>query len=97
MTHLEPLSFEAFQAMLADLLNVDVAQLTPEAYFITDLGVDSIRMIEALLRLEEMGVTATRDQMMDMLWKVKDKSIEKKGLLTQGEFEEIVQSVLSQS
>jgi isopropylmalate/homocitrate/citramalate synthase len=49
------------------------------------------------LRLEEMGVTATRKQMMDMLWKVKDKSIEKKGLLTQDEFEEIVQSVLSVS
>lgn len=49
------------------------------------------------LRLEEMGVTATREQMMDMLWKVKDKSIEKKGLLTEGEFEETVQSVLSQA
>jgi acyl carrier protein len=56
MTSLEPLSFEAFQAILADLLNVDVAQLTPEAYFITDLGVDSIRMVQMLLRLEEMGI-----------------------------------------
>ena len=56
MTHLEPLSFEAFQAMLADLLKVDVAQVTPEAYFITDLGVDSIRMVQMLLRLEEMGI-----------------------------------------
>jgi acyl carrier protein len=56
MTQLEPLSFEAFQAMLADLLNVDVAQLAPEAYFITDLGVDSLRMVQMLLRLEEMGI-----------------------------------------
>ena len=56
MTHLEPLSFEAFQAMLANLLKVDVAQVTPEAYFITDLGVDSIRMVQMLLRLEEMGI-----------------------------------------
>ncbi len=47
------------------------------------------------LRLEEMGITATREQMMDMLWKVKDMSIEKKGLLTEGEFEQIVQSVLA--
>jgi acyl carrier protein len=29
--------------------------LVPEAYFITDLAVDSIRMVELLLRIEEMG------------------------------------------
>jgi isopropylmalate/homocitrate/citramalate synthase len=46
------------------------------------------------LRLEELGIQATAEQMMDMLWKVKDKSIEKKGLLTEAEFEEIVRSVL---
>lgn len=56
MPPLETLSFEAFQAMLADLLNVDVAQLTPEAYFITDLGVDSLRMMQVLLRLEQKGL-----------------------------------------
>jgi acyl carrier protein len=56
MTSLELLSFEDFQAVLADLLNVDLAQLAPEAYFITDLGVDSLRMVQMLLRLEEMGV-----------------------------------------
>jgi acyl carrier protein len=55
MPPLEPLSFEDFQAMLADLLNVDVAQLTPEAYFITDLGIDSLRMIQVLLQLDQMG------------------------------------------
>jgi hypothetical protein len=33
--------------------------------------------------------------MMDMLWMVKDKAIEKKGLLTDDEFEQIVGSVLS--
>jgi isopropylmalate/homocitrate/citramalate synthase len=46
------------------------------------------------LRLEEMGVAATPEQTMDILMAVKDKSIEKKGLLTDGEFEQIVQSVL---
>jgi len=56
MPPLEPLSFEDFQAMLADLLNVDVAQLTPEAYFITDLGIDSLRMIQVLLQLEQRGL-----------------------------------------
>jgi len=45
------------------------------------------------LRLEEMGVTATPEQTMNILLDVKDKSIEKKGLLTDEEFEEIVRSV----
>ena len=60
-SHVAPLSFEAFQALLADLLNLDVARITPEAYFITDLGVDSIRMVEVLLRLEEMGLEVSPD------------------------------------
>ncbi len=56
MPPLETLSFEAFQAILADLLKVDVAQITPEAYFIRDLGIDSLRMVQVLLRLEQMGL-----------------------------------------
>jgi len=66
MTHLDPLSFEAFQAMLADLLKVDVAQVTPEAYFITDLGVDSLRMVKMLLRLEEMGIELS----LELAWQI---------------------------
>ncbi len=66
MTSLEPLSFEDFQAMLAGLLKVDVAQLTPEAYFVTDLGVDSLRMVEVLLRLEEMGVELS----LELAWRI---------------------------
>jgi acyl carrier protein len=66
MTPLEPLSFEAFQAMLADLLELNVEQVTPEAYFITDLGVDSIRMVEVLLRLEEMGLEMSPD----LAWRI---------------------------
>jgi acyl carrier protein len=66
MTPLEPLSFEAFQAMLIDLLEVNVEQVTPDAYFITDLGVDSIRMVEVLLRLEEMGLEMSPD----LAWRI---------------------------
>jgi acyl carrier protein len=52
----EPLTFEAFRAMVADLLQVDMARVTPEAYFVTDLGVDSLRMLQILLRLEKLGL-----------------------------------------
>ena len=56
MTAPVPLSSDAFRDMIADALGLDVARVTPEAYFIADLGVDSIRMIEILLRLEEMNI-----------------------------------------
>lgn len=55
-SQIEALSFEQFQAMLAELLSLDVEQLAPEAYFIADLGVDSIRMVEVFLRLQQMGL-----------------------------------------
>lgn len=55
------LSFEAFQAVLADLLHADVAQLRPEACLVTDLGVDSLRLVEILLRLEELGLEISPD------------------------------------
>ena len=61
MSQVERLSFEAFQAVLAELLSVDVARLQPEAYFITDLGVDSLRLVEILLRLEELGLEVSPD------------------------------------
>jgi acyl carrier protein len=62
----ETLSFEAFQAMLADLLEIETAQLVPEAYFVTDLGVDSLRMIQVLLKLEQMGYKLS----VDSAWRI---------------------------
>jgi acyl carrier protein len=59
-------SFPAFQTMLAELLDVDAARLTPDAYFITDLGVDSLRLADILLRLEELGVEVSPD----LAWEV---------------------------
>ncbi len=56
MRQTEPLAFEAFRAVVADLLQVDAARVTPEAYFVTDLGVDSLRMLQILLRLEKLGL-----------------------------------------
>jgi acyl carrier protein len=66
MPHPEPLSFAAFQSLVADLLHLNPAQLTPDAYFITDLGVDSIRMVEILLRLEQLGIELTPD----LAWRI---------------------------
>ena len=54
--HTPPLTFEAFQALVAEILHVEATQVVPEAYFVTDLGVDSIRMVEVLLQLESIGL-----------------------------------------
>ena len=61
MSPTEPLSFEAFRAVVADLLQVDAARVTPEAYFVTDLGADSLRMLQILLRLEKLGLVFSLD------------------------------------
>lgn len=66
MSQPEPLSFAAFQTILAELLNLDTAQVKPEVYFITDLGVDSLRMAEVLLRLEELGLELSPD----LVWQI---------------------------
>jgi len=49
-------SFDEFQALLADLLQLDEAQITPDAYFVTDLGVDSLRMFRLLFHLSDLGI-----------------------------------------
>jgi acyl carrier protein len=51
------LSFDEFKKILADELLVSEEKLVPEASFITDLAVDSIRLVEMILRFEEMGVS----------------------------------------
>lgn len=51
-----PLSFDEFKQILAEVLQVSPDRLTRETYFITDLAVDSIRMAELLLRVEQLGI-----------------------------------------
>ena len=37
-------SFRDFQVLLADILEVDPEQIKAEAYFVTDLGIDSLKL-----------------------------------------------------
>jgi acyl carrier protein len=53
---LEGMSFEQFRNLLVEVLAVSEEKVTPEASFITDLAVDSIRMVEMVLAIEELGV-----------------------------------------
>ncbi|WRE30994.1 acyl carrier protein [Helicobacter pylori] len=45
--------FEDIQAVIAEQLNVDVAQVTPETEFVKDLGADSLDVVELIMALEE--------------------------------------------
>ncbi|WQZ79732.1 acyl carrier protein [Helicobacter pylori] len=41
------------QAVIAEQLNIDASQVTPEAKFVNDLGVDSLDIVELIMALEE--------------------------------------------
>jgi acyl carrier protein len=63
---IRPLTFEEFQSLLVDVLHVEAAQLKPEAYFVTDLGVDSVRLVEVMLRMEALGLELSPD----LVWRI---------------------------
>ncbi|GAA7136630.1 hypothetical protein HpCHN52_14100 [Helicobacter pylori] len=55
--------FETIQAVIAEQLNVDAAQVTPEAEFVKDLGADSLDVVELIMALEErFGVEISDEQ-----------------------------------
>ncbi|GAA6873508.1 hypothetical protein VN0381_13780 [Helicobacter pylori] len=39
--------------VIAEQLEIDVSQVTPEAKFVKDLGVDSLDIVELIMALEE--------------------------------------------
>lgn len=53
---LGPVSFDEFKKILAEVLLIEEERITPEASFITDLFVDSLRWVEIVLSIEQLGV-----------------------------------------
>jgi acyl carrier protein len=60
------LTFEEFRRIVARELEVDEARVMPEASFFSDLCVDSIRMVDMMLRLEELGI----DIPLEVAWEI---------------------------
>jgi acyl carrier protein len=52
-----PLSREEFRRLVARELQLDEGQVTLQASFVEDLLVDSVRMVDLMLRLDEMGIS----------------------------------------
>ncbi len=61
-----PITFAEFQHMLADVLEIDEDKVVPEASFVNDLMVDSIKLVELMLGLEENGVTIPMEAAWDV-------------------------------
>ncbi|WQT06623.1 acyl carrier protein [Helicobacter pylori] len=71
--------FETIQAVIAEQLNVDTAQVTPEAEFVKDLGADSLDVVELIMALEEKFNIEIPDEQAEKIVNVGDvvKYIEK--------------------
>ncbi len=55
--------FETIQAVIAEQLGIDVSQVTPEAEFVKDLGVDSLDIVELIMALEgRFGIEISDEQ-----------------------------------
>ncbi|MFC5751891.1 acyl carrier protein [Actinomadura rugatobispora] len=54
---------EALRAMVAEIMEIDVGEVTPEASFPTDLGMDSLQKTAVVVAMEQrFGVTLAPEQ-----------------------------------
>lgn len=59
------LDMEALRVLIAEILDVDVAEVSDDAHFVNDLGVDSLMALEITVRLEqEFGVTLAEEELL---------------------------------
>lgn len=55
--------FETIRVVIAEQLNIDVSQVTPEAKFVKDLGADSLDIVELIMALEgRFGIEISDEQ-----------------------------------
>jgi acyl carrier protein len=61
-----PITFDEFKHLVAEGLQVDESQVVPEASFVSDLMVDSIKLVELMLGLEENGINIPMEAAWDV-------------------------------
>ena len=47
------MEFEKLQQIIADVLNMDVDEITPDTTFVDDLGADSLDIFQIIMGIEE--------------------------------------------
>ena len=47
------MDFEKLQQIIAEVLNVDVDEITPDTTFVDDLGADSLDVFQIIMGIEE--------------------------------------------
>jgi acyl carrier protein len=47
------MEFEKIQHIIADVLNVDLDEITPETTFVDDLGADSLDIFQIIIGIED--------------------------------------------
>jgi len=62
----ERISFEEFRRIIARELQIDESQVVGDASFVEDLMADSIKLVEMMLRMEELGI----DIPLESAWEV---------------------------
>ena len=77
------MEFEKLQSIIAEVLNVDADEITPETTFVDDLGADSLDLFELVMALEdEYNIEIPAEDLTDMttvgavMDYLKDKGVE---------------------
>ncbi|MFN2183821.1 MAG: acyl carrier protein [Anaerolineae bacterium] len=62
------MTFDEFKHFLSDTLGVAEATLSPDTHFLSDLAVDSLKMVELMLQFElQLGRKVSADAAWDIL------------------------------
>jgi len=61
-----PMTYDEFTNFISPVLLIEQAELTSEASFADDLFVDSIKLVEMALRIDQLGVEIPTEE----YWKV---------------------------
>jgi acyl carrier protein len=67
MTHVPAETAETVRAIIADVLEIDAAELTEESNFEDDFGADSLLVIEMFSRFEkELGISIPQEDLVQL-------------------------------